>query len=154
MKILSYTSKNWIHIPDADNVEVGKVLLFLVQTFTATSKVCFNRGPLLEEIAMSSDRKWRWWGCEDDSDDDMNKEDKFWMVMMWPGWWLKSFETNWSRQHPKNQWHQESLKEQKALKKGWKQKENAKNWLSGKQYVTSRPWARSKIGFRKKLSKW
>ena len=62
MIILSYTSKNWIHIPDADNVEVGKVLLFLVQTFTATSKVCFNRGPLLEEIAMSSDRKWRWWG--------------------------------------------------------------------------------------------
>ena len=22
---------------------------------------------------------------EDDSDDDMNKEDKFWMLMIWPG---------------------------------------------------------------------
>ena len=46
-----------MHLRDADNVELRKVLLFLVQTFTATSKVCFNRGPLLEEIAMSSDRK-------------------------------------------------------------------------------------------------
>ena len=73
MKILFYTSKNWIHIPDADNVEVGKVLLFLVQTFTATSKVCLNRSPLLEEIAMSSDRKWRWWGW----------------VWGWQWWWYE-----------------------------------------------------------------